>query len=551
MNGRAESFPGGAGEARRDPSPPASPEGEFRALADSLPDLVVQVDAQQRVLYVNRAAREAFAPEADTFPGQPLSALASSSPWLAAFREAATQAASSGAERPFRFDAVVHGSSRNFEGRALPQRSAEGRVAGILGLAHDATSHTRESQQRALAHERQARESAESATLARDQFLAIVSHELRSPLNGIKSWTHVLENHLREPDPVVRRALGGIMIGVEHQVRLIEDLLDVTRAMGGQLGLVKLPVALGPVVIEAVEALRATALEKGVRLEARDALGEAEIHGDRDRLRQVFVNLVTNAVKFTPAEGRIVVTAEASGTMARIEVRDTGAGIPPEFLPYVFDPFRQANSGYRRGQDGLGLGLALAHRLVELHGGYVSCESDGAGKGATFRVYLPLRRDTGLRLRGEAKRAEPSPAEGTRPTLTGIHVLVIDDQREARESLSTLLSQAGASVATAASGQEAMAHLALSDGHGDEVILCDIAMPGEDGYATLRRIRAWESSGARAGRPHRPAVALSAFAQREDRTRALEAGFQVHLTKPVVPAELLTVIAKAARPPRP
>ncbi|HSN20287.1 MAG TPA: ATP-binding protein, partial [Usitatibacter sp.] len=384
---------------------------------------------------------------------------------------------------------------------------------------------------------------AESATLARDQFLAIVSHELRSPLNGIKSWTHVLQNLLRDAEPSVRRALAGIMIGVDHQVRLIDDLLDVTRAMSGNLGLVKQPMPLLPVLADAVESLRATALEKELRIVTDYAMGDREIHGDPDRVRQIFVNLVTNAVKFTQPGGTVWVSARPEGTMARIEVRDNGAGIPPEFLPYLFDPFRQADQGSSsRSQEGLGLGLALVQRLAELHGGYVTCESDGVDRGATFRVYLPLRRDSGTRLAvgGQAQTATAL------PSLSGIRVLLIDDQREARESLAALLSQAGAAVNVAASGQEALAHLALAESpEAPEVVVCDIAMPEEDGYATLKRIRRWESGHPSRGR--RPAIALSAFTQREDRIRALSEGFQMHLTKPVAPAELVTVIASVAR----
>jgi CheY-like chemotaxis protein len=272
-------------------------------------------------------------------------------------------------------------------------------------------------------------------------------------------------------------------------------------------------------------------------------MGDREIHGDPDRIRQIFVNLVMNAVKFTQPGGTVWVLARPEGAMARIEVRDNGAGIPPEFLPYLFDPFRQADQGSRsRSQEGLGLGLALVQRLAELHGGYVTCESDGVDRGATFRVYLPLRRDSGARMAvgGQAD------ASRTLPSLAGIRVLLIDDQREARESLAALLAQAGAAVEVAGSGEEALAHLALESDTGQpEVVVCDIAMPEEDGYATLKRIRRWETGGARRGR--RPAIALSAFTQREDRIRALSEGFQMHLTKPVAPAELVTVIASVAR----
>jgi PAS domain S-box-containing protein len=426
----------------------------------------------------------------------------------------------------------------------------EGKLRGYAGSCLDITDRmterARADEERAgeLARERSARESAESAALAREQFLAIVSHELRSPLNGIKSWTHVLENHVRDADPTVQRAIAGIMIGVEQQVRLIDDLLDVTRAMSGNLGLARQPMALAPVLADAVEGLRATALEKRLRMIADLALGPREIHGDPDRVRQVFVNLVTNAIKFTPPGGRIWVSARVEGPMARIEVRDDGMGIEPGFLPYVFDPFRQAQGASERSQEGLGLGLALVQRIAQMHGGHVTCESEGPNRGATFRVYLPLLRGESGRACGPAS-ARAAPAL---PSLAGIRVLLIDDQREARESLAALLAQTGARVATAASCHEAMAHLALEDPTAEpEVIVCDIAMPGEDGYATLRRIRRWEASRPGPGRTRRPAVAISAFTQREDRQRALAEGFEMHLAKPVAPMELATVISSVAR----
>ena len=428
----------------------------------------------------------------------------------------------------------------------------DGKLRGFAGSCLDITERIeaeRAEREGELARERTARASAESEAQARDQFLAIVSHELRSPLNGIKSWTHVLANQLHDADPTVRRAIAGILIGVEHQVRLIDDLLDVTRALSGNLGLAKQRMPLLPVLAEAVESLRATALEKQLRIITEYAIGDREIHGDPDRVRQVFVNLITNAIKFTPPGGRIWVSATVEGHMARIEVRDDGPGIDPEFLPYVFDPFRQADQGSsRRSQEGLGLGLALVQRVTQLHGGHVTCESGGPQRGSTFRVHLPLRRESGPGIT-VSESARPQVAAPALPSLAGIRVLLIDDQREARESLAALLSQTGAKVATAASCQEAMAHLAINQdsGHEPEVIVCDIAMPGEDGYQTLRRIRKWEATRPPGARARRPAVALSAFTQREDRLKALAEGFQMHLTKPVAPVELATVIASVAR----
>jgi PAS domain S-box-containing protein len=523
-------------------------EEDFKTLADNIPDVIARFDRDMRCLYVNRAGEQAFGLPAGDLIGRVRDAIELPGSMAASLARAAAGAFAGGCEERFKFRADASGQRRHFSGRVIPERGANGSVEAVLVITCDDTAREVEEERRAeiLARERNARANAESATLARDQFLAIVSHELRSPLNGIKCWTHVLENQLRDAQPSVRRALAGIMTGVEHQVRLIDDLLDVTRAMSGNLGLAKQPMPLLPVLADAVESLRALALEKGLHIVTDYGMGAREIHGDPDRVRQIFVNLVTNAVKFTPPGGTVRIGAAAEGPMARIEVRDDGAGIPPEFLPYLFDPFRQSDQGSSsRRHEGLGLGLALVQRLAQLHGGHVTCESDGVDRGATFRVYLPLRRDSGTHVAMADDRPGDDLAVAL-PSLSGIRVLLIDDQRDARESLAALLTQAGAQAEACASAQEAMAHLAMDRGEdAPEVIVCDIAMPEEDGYATLKRIRAWEA--AHPGHPRRPAVALSAFTQREDRIRALSEGFQMHLAKPVAPAELVIVIASVAR----
>ena len=520
----------------------------FRLMADFAPVMIWLAGADRKSVYFNRLWLE--------FTGRPLDAELGFG-WTEGIhpedreRCLAAQARAFAAREPFEIEYRLlraDGEYRWLVDKGVPLIADE-RLQGFVGSCLDITERAREDERRAelLERERSARANAESAALARDQFLAIVSHELRSPLNGIKSWTHVLENQLRDADPGIRRALAGIMIGVEHQVRLIDDLLDVTRAMGGNLGMAKQPMPLLPVLADAVESLRATAIEKGLTLTTEYGIGDREIHGDPDRVRQIFVNLLSNAVKFTPDGGQIRVAAAVDGSMARIEVRDNGIGIPAEFVPYLFDPFRQAEQGTSsRRQQGLGLGLALVQRLAELHGGYANCESAGPNRGSTFRVFLPLRHESGTRV-----AVGPSPGDAllasSLPSLAGVNVLLIDDQREARESVAALLEQAGAKVFAAASGREAAEHVARAPAEGaTEVVVCDIAMPEEDGYATLKRIRAWEAAHPEST-VKRPAIALSAFTQREDRMRALSAGFQMHLTKPVAPAELIIVIANVAR----
>jgi PAS domain S-box-containing protein len=522
----------------------------FRLMADYAPVMIWLADSEGRSVYFNRQWLR--------FRGRTLEEELGLA-WLEGVhpedrdRCLATHFASLDSREPFEMDCRLQradGEHRRVRVNGVPIIDGK-RLAGFVGSCVDMTdqlaAQERENARRAgeLQRERGARVSAEAATLARDQFLAIVSHELRSPLNGIKSWTHVLENQLHETDdPTMRRAIDGIMIGVEQQVRLIDDLLDMTRALSGNLGLAKQPMALAPSLLEAVEGLRAVAAEKGVRLIADGAIVDAEIHGDSGRVHQIFSNLVSNAIKFTPPGGSVWVSAAVDGGMARVEVRDDGAGIPAEFLPYVFDPFRQAEqaTASNRRQQGLGLGLALVQRLAELHGGHVACESAGRGRGATFRVHLPLRRGD---RRPVAVAPDAAKAARALPSLAGIKVMVVDDQREHRESLGALLEQAGASVVLASSGQEALNRLERQkDAAGADVIVCDIAMPTDDGYATLARIRAWELS---CGAERRPVIAISAFSERQDRLRALNAGFQMHLTKPVVPAELIVVIASMAR----
>jgi len=525
-------------------------EEHFRLVAEHAPAMLWLSNSEGEAVYFNAAWLE--------FSGRALeSALGSG--WLDGVHpddvgEVVARRVDAIARRaPYRNDFRMRradGQYRRVRVSATPVFDGK-RFSGYAGSCADVTdeiaAQAREQAQVAgeLERERVARASAEAAALARDQFLAIVSHELRSPLNGIKSWTHVVENHLQgDADPTLQRAIDGIMIGVEQQVRLIEDLLDVTRALSGNLGLAKEPMALAPALLEAVEGLRAVAVEKGVRLVTDDAFVDAEIHGDFGRVRQIFANLVSNALKFTPPGGTVRVASGIEGHMARITVRDDGAGIAPAFLPYVFDPFRQAEqaSTTHRQQQGLGLGLALVQRLAELHGGHVTCESEGVGCGATFHVYVPLRRDD--RASSAIASTHRTGVPQGLPSLAGIHVMVVDDQREHRESLGALLEQAGASVVLAASGQEALNRLDRPAGAQADVIVCDIAMPTDDGYATLHRIRAWEKS---RGVPRRPAIAVSALSERRDRARALTEGFQMHLAKPVVPAELVRIIATVAR----
>jgi len=375
---------------------------------------------------------------------------------------------------------------------------------------------------------------AQEASRAKDEFLATVSHELRTPLTAIIGWTRVLRS--RPPDAAtIGDALETIERNARAQAQIINDLLDVSRIITGMLRLNVRPIDLVAVIGEAVAALRPAIDAKALELVTDLHPTAAPFVGDPDRLQQVVWNLLSNAVKFTPAGGRIVVGLARVKGQAQISVTDTGQGITAEFLPYVFDRFRQAESVSSRSHSGLGLGLAIVRHIVELHGGTVHAESSGTGRGATFIVDMPVA--AALRTHDTAgwRKSPPTTPE---PRLPAVQVLVVEDDTDARELLAMILRGAGATVTTASSVAEALESLHREPPH---VLVCDIAMPGEDGYALIRRIRAGE------GDSTLPAVAVTAFARREDRDRALDAGFDVHMAKPVDPSELVDAVAVLAR----
>ncbi len=382
------------------------------------------------------------------------------------------------------------------------------------------------------------RAKAEASARMRDQILAIVSHELRSPLNSVQSWSHVLENQLNANganSPIATRALEGIRAGIDQQVRLIEHLLDASAAIAGDLEL-----ALGPIVVRrpveaAVAGIRGAAAAKDIALHVDNGLDDERMTGDAQRVEQIFELLLANAVKFTPAGGSIWLRAMHDGGDARIAIRDSGKGLSGNFEEWLFEPFRQADSSNTRRSGGIGLGLALARKLVERHGGSIRAESGGVHLGATFTVTLPLSPPATVLSMGAS-------VDGAADhDLGGVTVLVIDDQLEAREALSALLVQYGARVRLAASSQAGLAM--IRDHAAPDIVICDIAMPEEDGYAFVRRLRAHEADQA----PPLPVIALSAFADRNDAVRRAGPTFDFFLSKPVGPNELLRTIAAACR----
>ncbi|BAZ00127.1 multi-sensor hybrid histidine kinase [Tolypothrix tenuis PCC 7101] len=377
---------------------------------------------------------------------------------------------------------------------------------------------------------------AEAANRMKDEFLGTLSHELRTPLNAMLGWTQLLRSR-RFDETTTARALETIDRNTKSLAQLIEDVLDVSRIIQGKLSLNLQQVELVPLVEAAIETVYPAADAKEIRIECRFAPDVGIVIADVNRLQQIIWNLLSNAVKFTPKGGKVEVQLQRINSRVQIRVSDNGSGIPPEFLPFVFDRFRQADSSSTRSHGGLGLGLAIVRHLVELHGGTVSAESLGIGKGATFTVNLPMK---AVAINNTTSPHREPLINSDRPnepqTLNGVRVLVVDDEPDARQLLTTVLSPYGAQVMTAASATEALA--AVPQFHPD-VLVSDIGMPKEDGYVLIRQLRALPPE--QGGRI--PAVALTAYARSEDRTQALLAGFQLHIPKPVNPAELVAVIA--------
>jgi signal transduction histidine kinase/CheY-like chemotaxis protein len=379
--------------------------------------------------------------------------------------------------------------------------------------------------------EREAQASA--ANRAKDEFLATLSHELRTPLNVVLGWIGMMR-HGALSEERTRHALEIIERNARQQAELIDDLLDVSRIITGKLRLSLRTMALGPIVAASAESLRPSAEAKGITLQIDSIAEPSTIMGDPDRLRQTVWNLLSNAVKFTPPGGTIAVGLTRDQTHLRLMVRDSGIGISPEFLPYVFERFRQADSSTTRSHSGVGLGLAIVRELTELHGGTVEAQSAGPDQGATFIVSLPVA--TGVSAAG--RPATSGAATPDSPRLDGVRVLVIDDDPNTLEMLTAALTDGGADVTSADSARRA---LAAFEGARPDVIISDIAMPGEDGLWLMHRIRTLPGKNGRT-----PAIALTALARKEDRKRAIDAGFQMHLAKPVRIDDLRSVVATLA-----
>jgi signal transduction histidine kinase len=419
--------------------------------------------------------------------------------------------------------------------------AAQAAVAIDNARLYDNVRRAAEERERLLEAERSARAEAERVSLLKDEFLATLSHELRTPLNAILGWSQLLRAR-GHADEEFNEGLAVIERNTKLQTQLIEDLLDMSRIISGKVRLDVQRVELADVMKAAIASVRHSADAKEIRLQVvLDPLA-GPVRGDPARLQQCFWNLLSNAIKFTPRGGRIQVSLERVNSHLEACVVDNGEGIKPEFLPHVFERFRQADASTTRRHGGLGLGLSIVKHLVELHGGTVRAKSAGEGQGATFCIELPVMvvhpHDPGS-PREHPRGMGGEPAALDYPSLGGITVLAVDDEPDARTLRKRVLEDCGARVVLASSSEEGLAAVRAER---PDMILSDIGMPGEDGYDFIRRVR--QLAPEEGGRT--PAAALTAFARAEDRTRALRAGYQTHVAKPVEPSELTAVVASLA-----
>ncbi len=416
-----------------------------------------------------------------------------------------------------------------------------GGVAAQAGIAidnarlYEAAQRAAEERKSLLESERSARNAAERMSEMKDEFLATLSHELRTPLNAIVGWSHLLRQGTKGPEDL-SKGLDTIERNARLQAQLIEDLLDMSRITSGKIRLDVQQIQPSSFIEAAVETLRPAADAKEIRISRLLDPAAGPISGDPSRLQQVAWNLLSNSVKFTPKGGKIEILLERVNSHIEFSIADTGIGIKPEFVPHLFERFRQSDASPTRHFGGLGLGLSIVKHLVELHGGTVRVTSAGEGLGTTVVVHLPLmvvHRSTGARL--HPSTTLPGSERFIASDLSGVTVLVVDDQPDARDLIRRVLEDCGARILTAASAEEG---LAVLDRETTNVLVSDIGMPDIDGYEFLKRVRA---AGSKV-----PAIALTAFARSEDRTRALRAGFLVHVSKPVDPSELIATVASVA-----
>jgi PAS domain S-box-containing protein len=519
-------------------------EARFRTLIDAMPQCVWAASAEGEVYYFNRVwlAYTGHSGETTDRDGY-LEAihLDDRARVEHAWREAVLK------ETPFELEFRVRrgrdGSDRWHLGRGVPEKDERGAVNGWIATLTDIDDQRRLSEEHMELLERaeKARSIAEAANRSKDEFLATVSHELRNPLQAILGWVRILRSESLSPD-ALEKALETIERNATVQAQLIEDILDVSRIITGKMRIEVKPIRWHEIIQAAVDTVRPAIDGKGLSLKVELDPAADNAAGDPDRLQQVVWNLLSNAIKFTGAGGQIDLRLTRVGSQNELVVKDTGRGISPDFLSHVFDRFRQADSSSTRVQGGLGLGLAIVRHLVELHGGSVEVESAGINQGSKFTVTLPTRTMAVTTDDLDRISAEKPPRAllpfGDAPSLDGVRVLVVDDDRDARELLSTVLCRFGANVTAVSSVEEAL--LAL-DRSALDVLVSDIGMPREDGFSLIQKVRTLAKEARQI-----PAMALTGFARSEDGQKALAAGFQLHVPKPVDPAQLVVQVAALA-----
>ncbi len=501
-------------------------EIRFRALTDSMPQCVWAALPDGDIHYCNRVWTEYAGAEAgigffDAVPEQEVGDLRAA--WAAMVQ--GTQ----GAEREQRLRRR-DGELRWHLLRVVPERDERGAVTGWIATATDIDyqKHVEEERATLLVREQEARAQAENANRTKDEFLAVVSHELRTPLTAMLGWTRMLRRPNLGKDKL-EHGLEVVERSARAEAQIVDDVLDVSRIIGAKLRIRRRPMDLSLAVRAAADVVRPAAEAKGVELRLELPEGATPFVGDPERLQQIVWNLLSNAVKFTPGTGTVRVELSRLGPHVEIAVADTGIGIAPQFLRHVFDRFRQADSSTTRAQGGLGLGLAIVRHLVEAHGGTVRAESEGEGRGARLTVQLPVENAPVLPPQSPGERAELGSS-----ALSGVHVLLVEDEPDAREVISDLLASHGASVEAAASATEAIGAVSRA---APDVIVSDIGLPQEDGYALIRRVRELPDA------HDVPALALTAYADEAHQRRALEAGFQRRICKPAEPGDLVASLA--------
>ena len=521
-----------------------SSAAHVRSILDNTLDAVIALDAAGRVTFWNPQAERTFGVARDEAIGRVLADLILPeaergllAPILARLRPAEGEA-----------NLRLELDARRADGGAFPLELTitaipDGGDFSFSAFARDITRRRDDDRERArlLTAAERARAQAETASRVKDEFLSTLSHELRTPLTAIVGWTYLLRGG-RLDEGTSSRGLEAIERNAAAQAQVISDILDLSRMVGAKFRLSVRPLQLAPIAAAALEPLMPAATAKSLKVQTVLDPTAGFVAGDPDRLRQIVWNLASNAVKFTPRGGRVCVRVErVPPGSVRLVVEDTGEGIPPEMLPHVFERFRQGDSSNTRSHGGLGLGLAVARHLVELHGGTIEARSEGEGKGAAFTMVLPVVDPAQLPPAAPAPAgAAPAPClAGDTPDLHGVRVLVVDDGEDVREVVSAVLGHCGAEVKTVGTAGEALPALADFAPH---VLVSEVEMRGETGFSLIQKVRALPAD--RGGQV--PAAALSAYGRTDDRVQALLAGFQIHLPKPVQPAELVAVVASLA-----